>query len=584
MFVENIRAINAGHCCTPKGFHKGDISCCKQDTPIYIFYFEINGKKCVYDTGYTDFFNKETKTFPNSMYRMITPTPCDIKPALDFSEIDYVFISHFHADHVSGLKLCTKARFIYIDRKINKTLFGAYLKGLIPDDFEDRSIKVKIADYKSRSFLSDNCKIISLPGHSAEHMGLILNNRYFLVGDAVWCYENFRFLTNPLSLTRLIHNNLEMYDKTIIFLRDLSLTVPELNFYPSHDRFMKHVSFDKTKFKLVEYSHDYLITGATGFLGGALAKYFKDKGYSVIGVGRNKDKLAKLRKYGIETMEKINGTKVTPKYVIHCAAECGQNKPWYEYYESNVLLTRKVIDRFQSSKKIIYVSSPSVYFNSITNDHLNVKEDFIPESGINKTHYSYYKLLGEKECMVHNNFTRKNIIIVRPRGLYGPNDNNIIPKLVTALEKKRLPQIGNGENIVSLTYIDNAVNAIDKVIEHGTCGDVYNIADEPVKQWDFINKFAVGIGFDKPSFYVPLNIGYLLSTITILYSFICSLFDYYPELSFLPNTITLFGKSITLDTNKLKTKCKYKQLVSNEEALRKTIDHTIENLIKKVKT
>jgi nucleoside-diphosphate-sugar epimerase len=67
-----------------------------------------------------------------------------------------------------------------------------------------------------------------------------------------------------------------------------------------------------------------------------------------------------------------------------------------------------------------------------------------------------------------------NVVTIRPRGLIGPGnstslvhssqflvgDTTIIPKVISRLKAKKLPIIGDENNLVDFTFIDNAVDAL----------------------------------------------------------------------------------------------------------------------------
>jgi len=116
-----------------------------------------------------------------------------------------------------------------------------------------------------------------------------------------------------------------------------------------------------------------IVTGAAGYIGGAICIELKKQGYTVIGVDRRK--LPKhLEKYvdtfvnecfthpfSLEHLEK------DPIAVIHCAGTSlvgpSMENPW-EYYDNNVAKTLKYLDymrRWSPNIKFIFSSSASVY-------------------------------------------------------------------------------------------------------------------------------------------------------------------------------------------------------------------------------
>lgn len=227
-----------------------------------------------------------------------------------------------------------------------------------------------------------------------------------------------------------------------------------------------------------------LVTGATGFLGQKLAIRLASLGYVVTGVGRNKEISKNLIDHGIlfkqvalddreQMMELCNGQQ----YVFHCGA---LSSPWGKYqdfYAANVSGTQNVIDGCKrwNVKRLIHVSTPSLSF--YYNEQRNVKEtDLLPKKFVN--HYSKTKYLAE--LAVDKAFKEGlPTITIRPRAIFGPGDNAILPRLIKVCEKGRLPKIENGNVEVDITYVENVVDALllCQSSSEETLGKKYNITN-----------------------------------------------------------------------------------------------------------
>lgn len=166
-----------------------------------------------------------------------------------------------------------------------------------------------------------------------------------------------------------------------------------------------------------------LITGATGFLGGALTRRLKSMGWDVTALGRNPSKLDQLESEGIRPLrldiknknELIAAFK-EQEIIFHCAA---LPSPWgnfEKFYQANVIGTRNVVEACQENKvkRLVYVSTPSIYFDY--KSRLNVKEaDSLPEPVSN---YGATKLLAEEE--IDKAFANGlAVVTIRPRALFG---------------------------------------------------------------------------------------------------------------------------------------------------------------------
>lgn len=221
----------------------------------------------LFDTGYSERFFHETKRFPQSIYRRITPVHFSEADAavhqlqqygFTANDIQYVIISHFHADHIAALDNFPKAKYIYLakafadvrNRKGISALLRAFLPGLIPRDFVERSITIDSKppiqlplDYAPFVCGWDLCEDMSviaveLPGHAVGQIGLFINtdanNRYFLVADACWLRQSYQQNIMPHPITRLLFADYKEYRKTLEQIHQMYLKRPQLHIIPSH--------------------------------------------------------------------------------------------------------------------------------------------------------------------------------------------------------------------------------------------------------------------------------------------------------------------------------------------------------------
>ncbi|MCT4640766.1 MAG: MBL fold metallo-hydrolase [Bacteriovoracaceae bacterium] len=222
----------------------------------------------LYDTGYSRDFEKETASFPNKLYAMLTPVILKDdgcakgrlkKLGVNPEDISYIIISHFHADHISGLKDFKNAKFIYLKKEFVrvsklkglKALVNGVLPGLIPKDFEQRAIAID-ENYKYKNYNSDieaffeysydifgdgSIVAVDLPGHSEAQMGLYLrqeDKEYFLVADSCWLSESIRKNIGPNFMAKLITFNNKEYVRTLDKLHHLYIKNPNIKQVPSH--------------------------------------------------------------------------------------------------------------------------------------------------------------------------------------------------------------------------------------------------------------------------------------------------------------------------------------------------------------
>jgi glyoxylase-like metal-dependent hydrolase (beta-lactamase superfamily II) len=112
------------------------------------------------DTGYSEEFVKKTRSFPERLYAWTTPvkwgsSDCLLEQlkglGIDLDEVKRIILTHFHADHISGLSNFPKANFVsskmaYQKLTSKKRFFQVqkgFLKNLLPGDFEKRSVWIE---------------------------------------------------------------------------------------------------------------------------------------------------------------------------------------------------------------------------------------------------------------------------------------------------------------------------------------------------------------------------------------------------------------------------------------------------------
>jgi nucleoside-diphosphate-sugar epimerase len=314
-----------------------------------------------------------------------------------------------------------------------------------------------------------------------------------------------------------------------------------------------------------------LITGATGFVGGALACRLHGMGWDVTGVGRNLKKLDELKDIDVHPLpvdiknkdELIDAFK-EQEIVFHCAAFPSPWGNFEKFYQANVIGTRNVVQASLENnvKRLVYVSTPSIYFDY--NSRMNVKEnDPLPEPISN---YAHTKLLAEEE--IDKGFANGLAVIsIRPRALFGEGDTVIFPRLIPRLKSGRLPILGDGENIIDLTYIENVVDALVLCAESpaSTLGKKYNISNgEPVKIWALVERICDELKYPHPTRKISYRTAHAAASAL---EFVYSLIPFSPEPPLTRLSVSMMANSTTLDISAARNELGYQPKVSVEEGV-----------------
>jgi nucleoside-diphosphate-sugar epimerase len=238
-----------------------------------------------------------------------------------------------------------------------------------------------------------------------------------------------------------------------------------------------------------------VVTGGTGFVGKHLALALKQLGEDVKVIGRNSLVGETFRKQGIDfqlvdltDLAQTTAALQDIDLVYHCAALSSVWGRYQDFYRANVLGTRHVIQGCLATGvgRMVYISTSSVYFDF--KDRLNISEDAaFGDRQVND--YVTTKKLAELEVQKAIDANGLPGIIIRPRGIFGPGDTALFPRLLRASQTTGIPLIRGGHFLMDLTYIDNLISALVlcRAGDSQLNGQIYNISNgEPIYFHDLL--------------------------------------------------------------------------------------------------
>lgn len=296
-----------------------------------------------------------------------------------------------------------------------------------------------------------------------------------------------------------------------------------------------------------------LITGATGSLGGALVRWFSNKGYEVIATGRAKQAPKKLLEYASYIQADITNEIDFPDadVCIHAAALSDDKAAADDLYLANYIGTKNVLKAVSKYPIFIHVSSSSVYVpsESIINENnagASKKYDLSP--------YGKSKLQSEEAITKY--CKNKSCYILRARAFYGIGDKMILPRLFKLVKNDKISCPGKMEIAVSMTHYYNFAHAIDLCIKKADAGQhVYNVADE--KSYlliDVLRKFTTKFyGKILTEKQIPISLLKLMALFKIG--------------GITPLLIRAFTKDMILDISKIKKELGYSAIINMDESL-----------------
>lgn len=311
-----------------------------------------------------------------------------------------------------------------------------------------------------------------------------------------------------------------------------------------------------------------LITGATGFLGGYVVDEFLKHEYHVIAIGRNEDKLLKLKQHHTTVwrgdLSSLSELTEAVDIVIHVAARSTVWGKWQDFYEDNVLGTEQVITFCirNNVRKLVFISSPSIY--SRRSNKLNIQEDDFDRNN-HLNNYIRSKIMAEK-LVSQAQSKGLNTVIIRPRGIIGVGDTSIVPRILKTNKKFGVPLFQEGKNNVDLTCVENVALAIRLASESSKAnGNIYNITNgEPMELKHVLDTLFAGINVAPRYRYCNVDLFYgLASVVETIYN----LFRIDQEPPITRYTICTFAYSQTLDISKAKRDLGYEPILSINEGI-----------------
>ena len=241
-----------------------------------------------------------------------------------------------------------------------------------------------------------------------------------------------------------------------------------------------------------------LITGASGFIGGALWRHCRRRAYEAVGLGRRDLREQDYRRCDLTRELALD---FTPDVVVHAAA---RSSPWgspREFLAQNVTATRNVVRFCETHGRphLIHLSTSAVMY---ANEHqFDMDEQTpLPARPIN----TYAATKREAEAVIRS--YGGSWCIVRPRAVFGPGDTVVFPRILRAARQGRLPLIESDQPVVGdVIYIDTLVDYLARAIEQRAEGLYLVTNNQPVPILEFLGDVFKRLGLPPLRRRVPVG-------------------------------------------------------------------------------
>ncbi|MBN6150628.1 NAD-dependent epimerase/dehydratase family protein [Xanthomonas sp. AmX2] len=271
-----------------------------------------------------------------------------------------------------------------------------------------------------------------------------------------------------------------------------------------------------------------VVTGGGGFLGQALCRGLLERGHEVLSF--NRGHYPQLQALGVGQIrgdladaQAVRHAIAGADAVFHNAAKAGAWGSYDSYHQANVVGTEHVLAACRAAGvgRLVYTSTPSVTHRA-THPVQGLGADQVPYGEDFQAPYAATKAIAERAVLAAND-AQLATVALRPRLIWGPGDNQLLPKLAARARAGRLRLVGDGSNLVDTTYIDNAAQAHFDAFAHlavgAPCaGKAYFISNgEPLPMRDLINRLLAAVGAPPVhktlSFKAAYRIGALCETL-----------------------------------------------------------------------
>ena len=218
-----------------------------------------------------------------------------------------------------------------------------------------------------------------------------------------------------------------------------------------------------------------LITGANGFIGGTLMRYYQNQGQDVIGVdlvGNGAD----ILEGDISQPDTISHLLKECDVIVHTAALVSNAMKDSDMWRVNVLATRNLINAAKEHKvrRFVQISSVVAYGNSAEGE-LDENQPVHADGGS----YVLTKLASEHVVLSEQANDDIEIVILRPGDAYGPGSRPWIITPLEAISKNQFMLPEKGEGFFRPIYIDDLVRGIATATSHpDAAGEIFNLSCE----------------------------------------------------------------------------------------------------------
>jgi len=228
---------------------------------------------------------------------------------------------------------------------------------------------------------------------------------------------------------------------------------------------------------------NYFITGATGFLGGVLARQLRAAGHEVHASIRNPQKASELQSLGIKLFQGDVVDKESMREAMRGVDGVFHVAGWYKIgardksdgERVNIQGTRNVLELMKELRipKGVYTSTLAVHSDT----HGQLVDETYRFDG---KHISEYDRTKAEAHRIAEEFIAEGLplVIVMPGLIYGPGDTSSLRSNFIDFLRARLPMLPT-QTKMCWAHVDDTARGHILAMEKGAPGESYSLGGEP---------------------------------------------------------------------------------------------------------
>lgn len=220
---------------------------------------------------------------------------------------------------------------------------------------------------------------------------------------------------------------------------------------------------------------DYVITGASGFIGRTLAARLRERGDTVRGMDVRPDPDAGVVAGDVTDPASWQDVIERGATVVHTAALVSNLPTLEEAWRVNTLGTRRVLDAAvaRGAKRVVYLSSVRAFSDTGFPDGVTEAHPLRPDGNP----YVDTRIAAEQAALQAHAAGELEVTVVRPGDVYGPGSRpwTLLPVQMIRTNRFLLPAMGRG--IFSPVYVDDLVSGLVLAADRPeAAGQVFTLA------------------------------------------------------------------------------------------------------------